>query len=233
MTDKKYILFSLDDDEAKNLGEAISSKTSRAIVNFLVEKGEASETDISKNLNIPINTAEYNLKKLLKAGVIEKSKNFFWSKKGKKIDVYKVANKLIVIAPKKSSAYSKLKSVIPVALISGILTYFIFWYAKIKSYSFGVQETIHKTTIETLNKEVTREAATKVGESALSSTSAAIPVISNISNITEKAAENISNITYLIRKEYVSYIHPQIWVWFLLGTLIAILAFLIWNWKKL
>ena len=127
---EKYLLFNLQDDKAKKLGEAISSPTCKKIVNFLADQ-EASETDISKELKIPINTTEYNLKKLLAAGVIEKSKNYFWSRKGKKIDMYKVANKLIVIAQKKSNnVYSKLKGIVPVALISVALTVLIAIFSK-------------------------------------------------------------------------------------------------------
>ncbi len=124
---EKYLLFALDDEKSKKLGEVISNTTCKKIANFLAEK-ESSENDISKELKIPINTVEYNLKKLLAAGVIEKSKNYFWSKKGKKIDIYKVANKLIVISPKKTNVYSKLKGIIPVILISAIATAFIAIY---------------------------------------------------------------------------------------------------------
>ena len=69
---EKYLLFNLDDDRAKKLGEVISNSTARKIVNFLAEK-ESSETEISKSLGLALNTIEYNLKKLLEAGMIEKS----------------------------------------------------------------------------------------------------------------------------------------------------------------
>lgn len=123
---EKYMLFNLDDEKAKVLGDVISNPTARKIVNFLAET-EASETDIAKQLNIPLNTAEYNINKLLDAGIIERSKNFFWSAKGRKIDMYKVANKLIVISPKKSNVYSKLKGIVPVVLSSAVFTAFILW----------------------------------------------------------------------------------------------------------
>jgi DNA-binding transcriptional ArsR family regulator len=142
---EKYLLFNLEDEKAKKLGEAISNPTARKIVNFLAER-EASETEISKNLGLALNTVEYNLKKLLEAGIIEKSKNFFWSSKGKKIDVYKVANKLLVIAPKKSNIYSKLKAIIPVVLISAVFSFFIAWYFRARQFvSVAKQEVLEKT----------------------------------------------------------------------------------------
>lgn len=129
---EKYLLFSLDDEKSKNLGEVIANPTSKKIANFLAEK-EASETDISKELGIPLNTVEYNLNRLIKAGIVEKSKTFFWSSKGKKIDTFKVANKLIVISPKKSNVYSKLKSVVPVVFFSALFTALIIWYNNLQS----------------------------------------------------------------------------------------------------
>lgn len=138
MSSEKYILFSLNDDKSKKLGEAISNPTCKKIVALLSEK-ELSEEDLSKELKIPMNTIEYNLKKLLHSGLIEKSKNFFWSKKGKKISTYKIANKLIVISPKNSFKISStLKEILPVALISGILTLLVFCYFNFREVSRDV-----------------------------------------------------------------------------------------------
>ena len=57
-----------------------------------------------------------NLKKLIEGGLIEKTKNYFWSVKGKKIPVYRVSNKKIVIYPKKLT-----RGVLPAVLVSGIV----------------------------------------------------------------------------------------------------------------
>ena len=194
----KYLLFSLEDESSKNLGEIISSPTCKKIVNLLAEK-DLSESDIARELSLPINTIEYNLKKLLEAGIIEKAKNFFWSRKGRKIDIYKVANKLIVISPKKySNIYSKIKSIIPVAIISGILTSFIAWYYKKQELA---QLTLQKTTEY-------RDALTQASSS----------VASSISQAPSDSIQLFSSLS---------------WEWFLAGSLITIIIFLIWNWKKL
>jgi len=187
---EKYLLFNLDDEKAKSLGDVISNDTSRKIANLLAEK-ELSETEIAKELNLALNTVEYNLKKLLEAGIIEKSKHY-WSVKGKKVETYKVANKLIVISPKRSNIYSKLKGVAPVALISVILTGFIYWY-----YRFGfIQKSVDKIA-ETGEKVISP--ASSLGQEALTET--------------------------------ISYVNP--WIWFAVGSIVAIIAFIIWNWKRL
>jgi len=95
-------MISLEDEKSRKLGEAISNPTCKKIISLLAEK-ELSATEISREIKIPMNTLDYNLKKLISSGIIEKSKHF-WSVKGKKIPTYKVVNKVIVIQPKKTSS---------------------------------------------------------------------------------------------------------------------------------
>jgi len=103
--DDTQILISLDDDKAKHLGDVISNKSCKKILNFL-SQSEGTVTDISQKLNMRINTVDYNIKKLLRVDLIEK-KSFWWSVKGKKMPVYRVSNKKIIISPKKLTKYTK------------------------------------------------------------------------------------------------------------------------------
>ena len=119
MNEEKFILVNLEDTKSKELAQVISSDTARKILNLLSEK-PLSETDISQKLQIPLPTAHYNIKQLLKADIVE-IKDFLWSEKGKKIQLYQLSNKLIIIAPKNSSSFTdKLKEILPVTL-SGLL----------------------------------------------------------------------------------------------------------------
>lgn len=118
----KYIAVSLDDEKAKDIAEVISNKTAKKILNILSEK-DLSESDIASSLNLPLNTIEYNLKKLEKAGLIEKAKQFFWSTRGKKIPTYKLANKSILISTKQ-----KIKGILPAAVFSFIAAIGIRFY---------------------------------------------------------------------------------------------------------
>ena len=132
MADDKFLLVSMDDERAKSLSEVLSNKTCKKIIEHLAEKDESSEKDISLALKIPLNTVEYNIKKLLKSGFVQKHKNFFWSKKGKKILMYELTNKSIVISPRKSGI-EKIRSVLPsfILLVAG--TFALFVYDKILS----------------------------------------------------------------------------------------------------
>jgi len=117
MKDDKFILMGLDDKNSKAVAEVLGSETCKKILDFLAEVKEASEKDIAEGLGMKLNTAEYNLKKLIKAGFVIKSKNFFWSVKGRKIEVYKLAKKHIIISNKKPSL-SYLKSIIPIIFVA-------------------------------------------------------------------------------------------------------------------
>jgi len=116
MATEKFIMVSLEEDKAKELANVISNDTSRKILDFLSEK-DAAENDMAKELGLPASTVHYNVQLLLKHNLIE-VKDFYWSEKGNKVNVYTVAKKLIVIAPKSMKIKTKLKSILPVALLA-------------------------------------------------------------------------------------------------------------------
>src|SRR3989344_4840698 len=113
----KFIMMGLDDERSKKMAEVMGNPTCKKILDYLADTNEASQKDISDALNIPMNTLDYNIKKLLDVGLIEKTKNFFWSAKGKKIPMYKLARKHIVISPKSTKpSIIALKTIIPVII---------------------------------------------------------------------------------------------------------------------
>jgi len=116
--DDKFILMGLNDDKAGHIAEVLKNKTCKRVLDYLADVKEASEKDIADALSIPINTVEYNLKKLVKSGLVEKTKNFFWSVKGKKIPMYKLARKHIIISPNKKPNINYIKSILPVIILA-------------------------------------------------------------------------------------------------------------------
>ena len=137
--EEKYVLVSLEDEKAEKLANILGNKTCKKILNLLTEK-EKSESEIAKELGMPLNTVDYNIKKLIKAGLIEEKKHL-WSSKGKRISFYKVSNKYIIISPKKTYQ-SQLKTILPVVFVSAIFTAFVLWYSKVKNF---VQGTVPRT----------------------------------------------------------------------------------------
>ena len=185
---KSSIMVNLDDPRTGKIANAISNATCKKILSLLSEK-ELSESDIASELKIPINTIEYNLKKLVESGLVEKAKNFFWSTKGKKIIIYKVSNKNIVISPK-----SMIKGIIPALIISG-------------ATALGIKLFID-------NK------------------------VSSISRMAKESAQVASaDSAAMIQPEYGASLYStlasaNLWAWFLMGALVGLLVFLLWNWAK-
>lgn len=137
MDENKFMLVSMEDETSKSVAEVLGSKTCKKIINYLSEK-EASQKDLSDALGIPMNTLDYNIKKLLDSGFIQKKKNFFWSKKGKKIIMYELSNKSIIISPKKSTG-EKIKSILPAIILTAVGTFAVGVFEKINIVSRNLQ----------------------------------------------------------------------------------------------
>ena len=128
--EKKFLLVSLEEEKAKKVAEIISNKTARKILDFLTEHKEASESEMAKALKVPISTVHYNTQNLLKCDLIE-SKEFKWSEKGKEIDIYRIAKKYIVIAPKSMTGLQdRLRSILPAILVTAAGSLAVYWYTK-------------------------------------------------------------------------------------------------------
>ncbi|MBN2142429.1 winged helix-turn-helix transcriptional regulator [Candidatus Woesearchaeota archaeon] len=116
-----FLLVSLEESESKALAQVMSNDTARKILDFLSkEEDSATETELSKRLKVPLSTVHYNLQALLKANLVQ-TEEFHYSEKGKEVLHYSLANKLIIIAPKKANVESfkdKLKGLLPIALVS-------------------------------------------------------------------------------------------------------------------
>ncbi|MBU1245627.1 MAG: helix-turn-helix domain-containing protein [Nanoarchaeota archaeon] len=116
MKSDKFLLLSLNQKESKSLAQTLSNDTARKILDYLTEKEEASASEISKKLNIPLPTVDYNLKQLVKTDLVE-SKEFLWSKKGREMNLYRLAKKLVIIAPR-STSLKEIKNLLPIGIIS-------------------------------------------------------------------------------------------------------------------
>ncbi len=115
MAKNNFLLVDLNEDKTRKLAETITSETSRKILNHLAEK-EDSEANISSALGMPISTVHYHLQKLQEASLVT-VEEFHYSQKGREVNHYKLANKYIIIAPKKVSGLKeKLKGILPAAL---------------------------------------------------------------------------------------------------------------------
>jgi DNA-binding transcriptional ArsR family regulator len=138
MVKQNFLLVDLNEAKTKKLAETITSDTSRKILNYLTEKDD-SEANISKELGVAISTVHYHLQKLLEAGLVI-VEEFHYSKKGREVNHYKLANKYIIIAPRNVVGLrQKLRGILPVAIAAlGIGVVIKFIGSMGSSYSSGM-----------------------------------------------------------------------------------------------
>jgi DNA-binding transcriptional ArsR family regulator len=201
--DDKFIMLNMDDPNLKKISEVLSNKTAKKIIDFLSEKSSASEKDLSDNLKIPLNTIEYNLKKLVEAGIVKRHKNFFWSKKGKKIIMYELSNKSIVISPRNSNISGKLKSLVPGFLVVVAGSFAAYVYEKLR---FGSERVVQ--TANELPKGVSYDSVGVLEE-------ASYGAVETVANTSSQVASS------------------PLWMWFLFGGLIALGIVALVNWRRL
>ncbi|MBD3310452.1 helix-turn-helix domain-containing protein [Candidatus Woesearchaeota archaeon] len=239
MGQESFVLVSLKEEKTKKLAQVISNQSCRAILDFLA-KNEATESEIAKKLSLPMSTVHYNLKHLLSAGLVS-AEEFHYSPKGKEVLHYKLSNKYVIIAPKSTFGIKeKLKSILPVAIITiavaGVIQLFSQGYSKIlRSGPWGsiqsseaFREVAPKATEDLAAGQVLSEGGGAAAGLAERSAETA-------SNVTETVAENgtriIERTTEVVREYTVTrnIVPDNIALWFLAGAFFAIIIYLLVN----
>jgi DNA-binding transcriptional ArsR family regulator len=127
MADKSFVLLSLKDEKAKELSRVLGNATCRKILDYIATKGDATETQISRDLKIPISTVNYNMKLLAENGIVS-ANEYHYSEKGKEVTHYKMIDRYIVIAPGEepdSGVLKKLKGILPAAALLAVGTFLL------------------------------------------------------------------------------------------------------------
>ena len=212
---EKHIMIDLDDEKAGKVAEVLSSGACKKILSVLAEKN-MSESDLAKELKIPLNTLEYNLKKLIEVGLVEKAKDFFWSSKGKKIPVYKAVRKSIVITPNTKKLSGTLRSVVGAGVVSLIvgIGLKVFYNPVVRSTSDNSGVT-----------DIFAYGAEKAGATA-------VAMAPSAADFAEGVAEGSAGIPSYAPTILSAQSIP-LWLWFIVGAAFALLIFIILNWRKM
>ena len=225
MTKNNFLLVDLNESQTKKLAETITSETSRRILNSLAEKDEA-EANMAKELNLPISTVHYHLQKLMETKLVVVNE-FHYSPKGREVNHYKLANKYIIIAPKKVSGLKeKLRGILPVGLIvlgiSAVIKAAQLWGSRVSSYNYALAE--KAVVMEEAGREAVAEAEREAAVTTQQMITDTVPEAAEL--VQETTAPAINTVTQ----------QPDIAFWFLVGSLttlaIYVLVILIRNWKK-
>lgn len=97
---------SLGQSQASKVAKLLSNDTASKIMDALSADSK-SESELAKELDIPLSTVHYNVQKLTKAGILS-SDEFTYSEKGKEVRHYRLASEHIVITTKPSAPLPEL-----------------------------------------------------------------------------------------------------------------------------
>lgn len=224
MAKQSFLLVSLKDDKAKELAQVLSNGSCRKILDYLSEKEDSTETEISKHLNLPISTVHYNLQHLLKAGIIE-VEEFHYSEKGKEVNHYKLANKYIIIAPKTTYGIKeKLRSILPVSLLALVGAGFIQMYTHYFTPSARIMNAAPSSMVK-----IAEESAKAIAQPMMEAAVSQAPMVESMMGtaadqgaraVMEKAPEVIVNVTQS---------EANLALWFLFGSLFVIILLIIFE----
>ncbi|MGV8151294.1 MAG: ArsR/SmtB family transcription factor [Candidatus Woesearchaeota archaeon] len=136
---KNFLLVSLEEKKAKKIAEVINNDTARRIIDQLAKK-DATESDLSKDLKIPISTVHYNLKQLQDSGLVV-VEEFHYSQKGKEVNHYTLANKYIIIAPRTENPgfLEALKKIMPLAVITAGVAFVMQLFNLVSSNKYAME----------------------------------------------------------------------------------------------
>ncbi len=226
-----FLLVSLSEEKTKKLANVITSDSARKILDYLATKGEkeeSTETQIAKDLQLPLSTVHYNLQQLLAGNLVEVDE-FHYSEKGKEVNHYKLANKYIIIAPSapSQSIRDKLKALLPIALLTAGAAAMIQIFSSLSqpsfnSFSYGA---VQKSAIPLANEAIrdasssSAAAAQPLAEEVV--TKAVVKIASEAPDIADYASLATSTV------QQSSSLFSSIALWFLIGALFALIILLI------
>lgn len=222
MAKESFLLVSLKGKKAKKLANVISNETSRKILDFLADRKKATESEISKELSIPMSTVHYNLKHLVGAKLV-KADEFHYSEKGKEVNHYSLANKYIIIAPDSATPglRERIRSIIPVTLIAILTAGAMQIFSKARmGFSTSLGDTA-PIIAESAKENIIRTAEGVAEEAAVDVTTSASTFVAQ--NASEGAAQVITTTT---QSSWFQVFSTNFVVWFLIGALFAIILFL-------
>ena len=230
MSKKKqtFLLVSLSEEKTKKLANVITSDSARKILDYLATKEDATETQISQDLAFPLSTVHYNIQQL-QAGNLVEVEEFHYSAKGKEVNHYKLANKYIIIAPSApaQAIRDKLKSLLPVALLTAGAAALIQVFSKLSQPSFN------SFSLGTVQKSAASLANEAIQDASASSAAAAQPLAEEVA---AKAVARIADQAPIVADyasqaasaaQQTSSLSSNIAFWFIIGAVFALIVYLI------
>jgi len=221
MAKGSFLLVNLNEDQTKHLAQVISNESCRKILDYLTNSS-ATESDLSKKLNLPLSTVHYNIQALLKAKLVE-SEEFHYSAKGREVLHYRLANKYIIIAPKSTYGIKeKLKSILPITMFLGVFAYLLQFFSR--STLMASSSLTDTSSITAMQDNAVAQAVPIVADKALKTAPDAI--VSGAAETSEAVVQVTTSTTQPIIQAVAA--EPlSLAFWFVLGVAAAFLLYLL------
>lgn len=225
MAKSNFLMLDLDDAKTKKVANIVGNESCRKILNLLTERSY-TESELAKELNIPISTIHYNLQQLIEGGLVV-TDEFHYSDKGKEVNHYKLANKYIIIAPKKPYGIKqKLRSILPALGIAALVSALIHFWTRMqttemtKAMADTAQEVPRRTFEKAAESAVASEAAQTMGNASSQAADVALMTAN-------QTAEIVANQAPVFQAKVAAYtgIASYVSLWFLLGATFALIAY--------
>ncbi len=214
-----FLLMNLKEDRTKKLAQAIQNEKCRKMLDALAER-EYTESDLAENLSIPISTVHYNLKLLVDANLVN-ADEYHYSKKGKEVLHYSLANKFVIIAPKEAPAgfMDKLKTILPVAVMIAGASLVIGFFNKFGAKAGSIMS---ETAAAPLMKSTAIEEGARVmADAAVAEESAAELLTAQAPEaVNQTAPQVVEKIIYVPQESNLIF-------WFVAGAVFCLVLYLI------
>jgi predicted transcriptional regulator len=118
--DEKFLVVPLG-KMSKAITQTVSNDTAMEIMELLAD-GPLATSKVAEKLGIPLTTAQYNIEKLMEAGLVKVARTKY-SEKGREVKLYEAMNRAIVILPGKSGTGAVMEALrryiilLPVAIV--------------------------------------------------------------------------------------------------------------------
>ncbi|MFO8015616.1 MAG: helix-turn-helix domain-containing protein [Candidatus Woesearchaeota archaeon] len=208
-----FMLVSLEEDKAKKLAQVISNNTCRKILDHLAGR-KATESELARDLEVPISTVHYNLKHLLANKLVE-AEEFHYSEKGKEVLHYSLSNKYVIIAPKDASEgiKEKLKSIIGAVASVGFVALAVQYLpGLISSLSIGSKALASEA------EQASSGTGAEAGVMAMEKSAEAAPAMADAAGAAGESASFASMI--------------PVWAWILAGATACMLLYLLFEYLR-
>lgn len=145
--DEKFLVVPLG-KKSKAITQTVSNDTAMEIMELLAE-GPMSTSGVAEKLSIPLTTAQYNIEKLMEAGLVKIARTKY-SEKGREVKLYEAMNRAIIILPGKTGTGAVMEAlkryliVLPIVAVASVLVEYLVPLTQ-SSYSPVLDETAKST----------------------------------------------------------------------------------------